>query len=112
MSVHALAAVLAGLCVAAGSATSAEADVFNGRIAFTSFRASTQAPQTGDVFTMNADGSGLRQLTENTEDDAQSDWSPDGRDIVYRIRKPNMRVNFEVSRMSPRAPGSSASPSR
>jgi len=98
MSARALAA-LAGLCAAAAMTTPAQADVFNGRIAFTSFRASTATPPTGDVFTMNADGSGLRQLTENPADDAQSDWAPDGRDIAYRIRKPDSRTGFEVARM-------------
>ena len=98
MSARALAA-LAGLCAAAATTTPAQADVFNGRIAFTSFRASTATPPTGDVFTMNADGSGLRQLTENPADDAQSDWAPDGRDIAYRIRKPDSRTGFEVARM-------------
>ena len=47
--------------------------------------------RTGDIFTMNPDGSDLRRLTTNPADDAQSDWAPDGRDIAYRIRKPNRR---------------------
>lgn len=72
--------------------------MFNGRIAFSSFRVDPAA-NTGDIFTVNSDGSGLRQLTTNPADDAQADWSPDGRDIAYRIRRPNSRVNFEVSRM-------------
>jgi Tol biopolymer transport system component len=92
-----LAALAAGLILAAPAA--AHAATFNGRIAFSSFRVDpTHA--TGDIFTMNDDGSGLRQLTDNPEDDAQSDWSPDGRDIAYRIRKPGQRINFEVSRMT------------
>ena len=99
MNVHALAAVTAGLCLAASTAAPADAEVFNGRIAFSSFRVDPQA-RTGDIFTINSDGSDLRQLTTNPADDAQSDWSPDGRDIAYRIRKPNSRVNFEVARMS------------
>jgi Tol biopolymer transport system component len=99
MSVNPLAAVMAGLCLAASFAAPADADVFNGRIAFSSFRVVQPTP-TGDIFTMNDDGTDLRQLTTNPADDAQSDWSPDGRDIVYRIRKPNSRINFEVSRMS------------
>ena len=97
MRFHAFAAVTAGLCLAAPSV--ATADVFNGRIAFTSFRVD-QPMRTGDIFTMNEDGTGLRQLTANTADDAQSDWAPDGRDIAYRIRKPDSPINFEVSRMS------------
>ena len=76
------------------------ADVFNGRIAFSSFRTDPQG-LLGDIFSMNPDGTDLRQLTDNPLDDAQSDWSPDGRDIAYRIRKPETpTVNFEVARMS------------
>jgi TolB protein len=102
MKPHAFTAVLAGLCLAALPAAGAQADVFNGRIAFSSFRVDPPPgqPRTGDIFTMNPDGSDLRQLTENPADDAQSDWSPDGRDIAYRIRKPGFTVNFEVSRMT------------
>jgi Tol biopolymer transport system component len=100
MKFCARAAVAAGLCVAAVSATAAQADVFNGRIAFSSFRTDPQG-LLGDIFSMNPDGTDLRQLTDNPLDDAQSDWSPDGRDIAYRIRKPETpTVNFEVARMS------------
>jgi Tol biopolymer transport system component len=97
MTGRTLAALAAGLVLAVPAA--AHADKFNGRIAFSSFRVDPTF-RTGDIFTMNDDGSDLRQLTDNPEDDAQSDWSPDGRDIVYRIRKPGQRVNFEVSRMT------------
>jgi TolB protein len=99
MRMQGLAAVTAGLCLAASTAATADADVFNGRIAFSSFRVDPPS-RTGDIFTMNHDGSDLRQLTTNPADDAQADWSPDGRDIAYRIRKPNSRINFEVARMS------------
>ena len=97
MKARALAALAAGLILAVPA--SARADVFNGRIAFSSFRVDPPS-RTGDIFTMNNDGSDLRQLTTNPADDAQSDWAPDGRDIAYRIRKPNSRINFEVSRMT------------
>ena len=95
----ALAAALAALCL---TAAEARADVFNGRIAFTSFRTEPPAGQarTGDVFTVRPDGRDLRRLTENPADDAQSDWAPDGRDIAYRIRKPGFTTNFEVARMT------------
>ena len=77
-------------------------DVFNGRIAFSSFRADPPEgqPRTGDIWTMNPDGTGLRRLTTNPADDAQSDWSPDGADIAWRIRKPDSAINFEVARMT------------
>jgi Tol biopolymer transport system component len=97
MRSRALAALAAGSILAVP--TAAQADVFNGRIAFSSFRTSP-AGNVGDIFSINHDGSDLRQLTTNPEDDAQSDWAPDGRDIAYRIRKPLQPVNFEVSRMT------------
>src|SRR4051794_634582 len=100
MRPHAFAAAAAaGLCLAALPAAGARADVFNGRIAFSSFRTDPQG-RLGDIFTMNADGTDLRRLTDNPADDAQSDWSPDGRDIAYRIRKPGFTTNFEVARMT------------
>jgi TolB protein len=97
MRSRALAALAAGSILAVP--TAAQADVFNGRIAFSSFR-TDPAGATGDIFSINNDGSDLRRLTTNPEDDAQSDWAPDGRDIAYRIRKPLQRTNFEVSRMT------------
>jgi len=92
---------VAAVCVltAACPAATAVADVFNGRIAFSSFR-SDPAGLAGDIFTINDDGSDLRRLTTNPQSDAQADWAPDGRDIVYRIRKPNSSVNYEVARMT------------
>jgi len=99
MNVRALVALAAGLCLVGCPAAAADADVFNGRIAFSSFRVPAPAPA-GDIFTMNHDGTDLRRLTTNPADDAQSDWSPDGRDIAYRIRRPNSQINYEVSRMS------------
>lgn len=106
MKYRAIAAVTAGLCLAAVPVAGAHADVFNGRIAFSSFRTDPLG-QVGDIFSMNVDGTDLRQLTDNPQltekplDDAQSDWSPDGRDIAYRIRKPETpTVNFEIARMT------------
>jgi TolB protein len=99
MRLHHLAAVTA-LCLAALPMAGAQADVFNGRIAFSSFR-TDPAGRVGDIFSINPDGTDLLRLTDNPLDDAQSDWAPDGRDIVYRIRKPETpNVNFEVARMT------------
>ncbi|GEM_PF-104004 len=41
--------------------------------------------QTGDreIFTLNADGSGLTQLTKSAGYDEDPDWSPDGTQIVF-----------------------------
>src|SRR3954454_3866137 len=97
MTCRHFAALAAGLILVVPAA--AHADSFNGRIAFSSFRADPTF-RTGDIFTMNDDGTDLRQLTDNPADDAQSDWSPDGRDIAYRIRKPGSPINFEVARMT------------
>jgi Tol biopolymer transport system component len=41
-----------------------------------------------DIFLMNADGTGLRQLTRGPERDTQASWSPDGR-LVSFVRVTN-----------------------
>ena len=49
-------------------------------------RATTAAPQYGpliDIFTINADGTGRTNLTNNYEEEHSPAWSPDGRKIVY-----------------------------
>ncbi|MDP2711488.1 MAG: hypothetical protein Q8O56_09740 [Solirubrobacteraceae bacterium] len=91
-----LACAAAGLCIAPAVAA---ADVFNGRIAFSSVRSDPQA-RSFDIFSMNADGSGVRQLTTNPRRDRQPAWSPGGRHIVYSIDKPDSEINFEVARMT------------
>jgi Tol biopolymer transport system component len=50
----------------------------NGRIAFADFN-------TGQIYSINPDGTGLRQLTQVPEGAAagQPDWSPDGRHIAF-----------------------------
>ncbi len=50
----------------------------NGQIAFASMR--TGIPQ---IFLLNPDGSGLRQITNEQDGACQPDWSPDGKRIVY-----------------------------
>jgi TolB protein len=75
------------------------ADAFDGRIAFSSVRTDPQAKEF-DIFSMNADGSDVRRLTTNPATDRQSDWSPDGMNLAYTIRKPGSPVNFEVARMT------------
>jgi TolB protein len=84
------------LCVAAAPAS---ADVFNGRIAFSSVR-SDPRERSYDIFTMNPDGTGVRRLTRNPESDRQPDWSPGGTAIAYTIDKPGAAKNFEVARMA------------
>ncbi len=85
------------LCLAAPAPASA--DMFNGRIAFSSVRSDPQG-KSYDIFSMNPDGTGVRQLTSNPKGDRQPDWSPDATAIAYTIDKPNSPVNFEVARMT------------
>jgi TolB protein len=96
-----VAAALAALLWLAAPAAS-QAAPFNGRIAFASDRAEPPAgaPRKFDIFTMNADGSGLRRLTTSPAGDRQPDWSPAGTDLAYTIDKPDSPINFEVARMA------------
>jgi Tol biopolymer transport system component len=87
-------ALLAAAIVVA-SATPAEAsDALNGRIAYTTHG----LDGTGEIFSIDPDGSHPLRLTEHPGYDAQSDWSPDGKSIVYR-RSPTT-TGFEVWRMT------------
>jgi TolB protein len=96
-----LAAALAAAAALALPAA-APAAPFNGRIAFSSDRAHPVPGATGkfDIFSINADGSDLRQLTTNPAGDRQPDWSRAGTDIAYTIDKPGSPINFEVARMA------------
>lgn len=54
------------------------------RIAFSSKRGSSF-----DIYTMSADGTGTRRLTETKENDAHPTWSPDGRSIAFARGAPS-----------------------
>jgi Tol biopolymer transport system component len=55
------------------------------KIAFMSNRVTATNPEGEfEIFVMNADGSGLRQLTANRLDDEIPSWSPDGRMLVFQ----------------------------
>lgn len=97
-----LLATAAGLGVTGALAAPAAADVFNGRIAFASFRAEPPPglARSGDIFSVAPDGTGLRRLTTSPANDRQPDWSPTGRAIAYTVSKPGAAVNFEVARMT------------
>src|SRR5688572_2114967 len=98
----ALVSVLCSLGLYLAGPAAARADVFNGRIGFSSDRAEPPAGvvRSFDIFSMNADGSDVRRLTTNPESDRQSDWSPDGRNLAYSIRRPGATSTFESARMT------------
>ena len=50
-----------------------------------------------EIFVMNADGSGIRKLTDNTAVDAAPSWSPDGGKIVFTSDRSG---SFELYRMN------------
>ena len=85
--VLALGAMLATSAAVAGTAPEAQA-AFNEKIVFVSDRTTGVDNPTGDneIFTMNTDGTGARQLTFNDVDDAEPTLSPDGRKIAYMSR--------------------------
>lgn len=55
-----------------------------GRIAFHSDRGGEL-----DIWTMNADGSDVRRITESPGRDLEPDWSPDGKTIVFSTARDN-----------------------
>jgi Tol biopolymer transport system component len=76
-----LVAITALFCAAAvvpATPAAAHSHVRNGLIVF---RAST--PEGDQLFTVRADGEGLRQITHVAGDAANPDWAPDGRHIVF-----------------------------
>ena len=83
----ALGAILAALV--AGTAREAEATFpgTNGKLVFISTRTTGTGVDnpTGDneIFTINPDGTGLKQLTVNTVDDREPVLSPDGKKVAY-----------------------------
>ncbi|MDP9224969.1 MAG: hypothetical protein M3P18_14215 [Actinomycetota bacterium] len=42
------------------------------------------ATAASDICTLNADGSDLRRLTSGPRNEYDADWSPDGRELVFR----------------------------
>ena len=46
----------------------------------------------GEVYAMDADGSGPRNLTQNPAKDVRPAWSPDGRSIAFVSTRPTQRL--------------------
>src|SRR3954464_8707304 len=78
---HLLAAVFLVALAAAGSASAAFPGA-NGRIAFDSARSGN-----GDVFLMNADGSGPLDVSNDAGIDFQPAFSPDGTKIAFTTQR-------------------------
>jgi len=98
----AVATALAGMVALAGTAQQADA-AFTQKIVFYSDRTTGTGVSnpTGDyeVFKLNPDGTGVRQLTFNTAEDLNSTLSPDGTKIAYHsygIQSSNPEGDYEV----------------
>jgi Tol biopolymer transport system component len=93
-------ALVAAACLSIGSAVAAPSAPKNGRIVFQRFDPSLGATR---LYTVAADGSGLRAVTRPAslaDVDSQPDWSPDGRRILFRrienVGRPDERVDLYV----------------
>ena len=97
-------ATLVALMALAGTAREAQAAFpgNNGKIAFASKRTTGEGVDnpTGDseIFKMNPDGTGLKQLTFNTASDTNPSFSADGSVVVFAS---NRDGNSEIYLMSP-----------
>jgi TolB protein len=81
-----IAAAMAVVCAVALSAVSEKAEATfpgkNGRIAYAGWNRG-EGLKGFEIYTINPDGSGKRQLTHNNTVDLDPAYSPDGKKIVY-----------------------------
>lgn len=78
-TVLAAAALLSGAGLAAAAPALAVFPGANGKIAFSMRDAAFNT----DIYTVNADGTGLKRLTTGTADDIAPEWSPSGTRIAF-----------------------------
>jgi Tol biopolymer transport system component len=76
-----------------------------GPIDVTTFSGQIVFDNSEDIFTINADGTDLKQLTKNPGAEFDPMWSPDGTQIVYRDSRRGMNQDDEIYVMN--ADGSS-----
>jgi Tol biopolymer transport system component len=96
-----LAAVAAGLIVPVGAKPTKTAfPGTNGKIAFASTRTSGAGVNNpegdSEIFTMNPDGTGLEQLTENAANDYDPAWSAQGDAIAFVSQRDNQNEEIYV----------------
>jgi Tol biopolymer transport system component len=101
-----LAAVAAGLIAPVGAKPTKTAfPGTNGKITFASSRTSgagVNNPEAdAEIFTMNPDGTGLEQLTANTENDFQPAWSAQGDAIAFTSQRDSQNQEIYVMDAEP-----------
>jgi len=67
------------------------------RIAFAKKRPGPPSPSLTDIYVMNADGSGTRNLTHNASYNAEPAWSPDGRKIAFHSTRDGNREIYVMN---------------
>jgi Tol biopolymer transport system component len=102
----ALGTALSAMVGLAGTAPQAEA-AFTEKIVFISNRATGTGVDnpTGDyeIFSMNPDGSGVKQLTFNDVNDSNPDFAPDGQKIAYQswgVQSSNPEGDVDIYRIN------------
>ncbi len=75
----------------ASNPSSASTGVTNGKIAFASDRDGDM-----EIYTIDADGSNLQQLTFNSGLDMEPNWSPDGTRIIFRSDRDNNDIDLFI----------------